>query len=134
MTDAGALTAGDHVGIKDSPAFSHWSVTGTVVQVHHAADGSISSVSVRVDGAPEGLPMLPELLVRPGAGDWAAQAFPMDGDAPGPLMYFAGAADALAFVRQFTDVEKDETLKVTPPATAAASERDGIRAAGGVLA
>jgi hypothetical protein len=132
--------AGDHVGIKDSPEFTHWSRRGVVAGVAHGVDGDPNRVNVVPDGAHDAVPMLQDVLVKlsssgtqANSDEWYAQAFPVNGDAPGPKMYFASARDLQIFAAQFTGLSLDETLKVHAPAWASDAERDMVRAAGGVV-
>jgi hypothetical protein len=133
------LRAGDRVGIKDSGEFTHWSRRGSIADVTDGPDGSPVSLSVTPDGALEAVPMLPELLVKlggatgqGGSDEWIAQAYPINGDAPGIPMYFANGADVLAFVAQFQALQLDETLKVHAPAAASDAERLAVKHAGAV--
>jgi len=126
------LRAGDRVGIKDSGEFTHWSRRGSIADVTDGPDGSPVSLSVTPDGALEAVPMLPELLVKlggatgqGGSDEWIAQAYPINGDAPGIPMY-------LAFVAQFQALQLDETLKVHAPAAASDAERLAVKHAGAV--
>lgn len=126
------LRAGDRVGIKDSAEFTHWSRRGWIAEITDGPDGGPVSCSVTPDGELDAVPMLPELLVKLGSGEWTAQAYPINGDAPGIPMYFANGADVLAFVRQFQSLQLDETLKVHAPAVATDAERMAVKHAGAV--
>ena len=117
------LQPGDRVGIKDAPDFLHWSFFGTVQAGSFDGEG----VLVLADGAAEARPMLPGVLVKLGpdgeANAWNAQCFPVDGDAPGPVMYFANHQDAMEFVSEFTrESLSDEKLHVHPGAAATPAE------------
>ena len=134
MTGVG-FQVGNHVGIKDSPDFNHWSRRGAVTGP--AAEAGL--VNVLIDGASEPLPMLPAVLVKlasswdePHSDEWFAQAFPKNGDPPGEKMYFCSAVDVLAFVAQFEDAELDEIIKVHVPAGATDADRTILRAEGAV--
>jgi hypothetical protein len=138
MTDIG-FKAGDHVGIKDAPEFTHWSRRGAVTGPAEPIPGHPHMVNVVLDGGNQPIPMLAEVLVKlesswdePHSDEWFAQAFPMDGDAPGPKMYFATARDVLAFVGQFQSLKLDEIIKVHAPGKATEAERAMLRAEGAV--
>jgi hypothetical protein len=114
---------GDHVGIKDAPEFT----------------GHPLMLNVIVDGGHEPIPMLAEVLVKlassrdePPSDEWFAQAFPVNGDAPGPKMYFANVHDVQTFVAQFVGLQLDEVLKVHAPAYATEAEWAMVKVAGGV--
>ena len=131
--DIDGLAVGDRVGVKDSPDFPHWSNEGAVAAIPASGAGPMNSVEVRLDSGTI-VPVLCDVLVRiggPGAAEsgWAAQAWPTNGDAPGPIMYFASGRDLLAFVRQFQDQKLDETIRVRVPAGADAGP---LKAAGAV--
>jgi hypothetical protein len=125
--------AGDRVGIKDSPDFSHWSIAGSVIGAGVGADG-LPTINVMPDGETEAVRTRPALLVKIAPGlaepDCYAQSYPTNGDAPGPLMYFASAADLLAFTHQFQDLKLDEVLKVHAGAAASEAQRSALRSAG----
>jgi hypothetical protein len=127
------LQPGDRVGIKDAPEFLHWSFFGTVqagmVQAgtFQAGTGDGAAVLVLADGAAEARPMLPGVLVKLGPDGeqnaWNAQCFPVGGDAPGPIMYFANHADAMEFVSEFgREKLSDERLHVHPGSAATPAE------------
>jgi hypothetical protein len=120
------LHIGERVGIKDSADFPHWSRFGVITgiaDVRETRDGSPMTFDVLEDGEPDSVHMVSHLLVGlgqagelGGPGGWTAQAFPTDGDRPGPMMYFENAADVLEFVVEFVDRGLDEKLKVHGPA------------------
>jgi hypothetical protein len=136
--------SGDHVGIKDSPEFNHWSRRGVVVGMAEGPDGDPAFAAARVNVVPEGahdaVPMLQNVLVKlsssgtqENSDEWYAQAFPTNGDAPGPKMYFSSARDVQTFAAQFSGLGLDETLKVHAPGWASDAEREMVRVAGGVV-
>jgi hypothetical protein len=120
------LHVGDRVGIKDGADFLHWSRFGVIAGIaddREARDGSAMTFDVREDGEPEAVHMVSHLLVglgqpgeQGGPGAWSAQAFPINGDRPGLMMYFENTADLLEFVVEFADQRLDEKLKVHGPA------------------
>jgi hypothetical protein len=120
------LHVGDRVGIKDGADFLHWSRFGVIAGIadnRETRDGSAMTFEVREDGAPEAVHMVSHLLVglgqpgeQGGPGAWSAQAFPINGDRPGLMMYFENTADLLEFVVEFADQRLDEKLKVHGPA------------------
>jgi len=119
---------GDRVGVKDSPDFSHWSRRGAIT-------GSAESgeFMVKLDDQDAWVPVLRNLLVplgASGADEWFAQAFPVNGDAPGVKMYFASGAEIVQFVYQFRAMQLDEVIKIHTPATATDAERAALREAG----
>jgi hypothetical protein len=133
MITAIPLQAGDRVGIKDAADFLHWSRFGHVQP--GALGGEAPAVSVLEDGFAEPVPVRPELLVRLGAtGEsdaWYAQAFPVDGEAPGLKMYFANALDVVQFVREFQAASlSDERLQVHPGAAATPDQIAQLQAQG----
>ncbi len=124
-----SFTAGDHVGIKDSVEFSHWSRRGVVVN-------TAEKILVRLDGSFAQIPIMPGLLVRVHENpleDWAARAFPKDGDAPGPEMFFLSFDEVRQFVFQFQDARLDEICKIRPALSATEEQRSMLMAAGAQL-
>ena len=120
--------AGDRVGVKDSPDFNHWSRRGAIT-------GSAESgeFTVKLDDQDACVPVLRNLLVplgAPGIDEWFAQAFPVNGDAPGMKMYFANGAEILQFVYQFRALQLDEVIKVHTPAGATDAEHAALHEAG----
>ena len=117
--------AGDRVGVKDSPDFNHWSRRGVITGL-----ADLGEFTVKLDDEDATVPVLRELLVplgASGADEWFAQAFPINGDAPGMKMYFASGADILQFVYQFRALQLDEVIKVHTPANATEAERAALR-------
>jgi hypothetical protein len=120
--------AGDRVGVKDSADFNHWSRRGVITGL-----ADFGEFSVKLDDADATVPVLRELLVpigAAGADEWFAQAFPVNGDAPGMKMYFASGTEILHFVYQFRALQLDEVIKIHTPANATDAERAALREAG----
>ncbi|HTZ69839.1 MAG TPA: SHOCT domain-containing protein [Acetobacteraceae bacterium] len=120
------LHIGERVGIKDGAGFHHWSRFGVITGIADgsaASDGRTTTFTVLEDGERDAYNMASTLLVGLGLpgeqstlGAWSAQAFPTDGDPPGPVMHFANATDVLKFVVEFADGKLDEKLQVYGPA------------------
>jgi hypothetical protein len=135
------LLAGDRVGIMDEADYRHWSRFGSVIGGPNdlvQPNGTVTMYTVQEDGRAGAVPMPANKLVKLGApgesgqpGEWSAQCFPIDGERPGPAMYFRNGADALAFVRDFINAGlSDEKLHIHAPASATPEQRVQLKNAG----